>query len=74
MVTDMAGSTWRTGSRLMALVTAGLLGVGLAVTPGMAAFASETETETDGTIMVQTRHPNVLCVLFPDLVICKNKN
>lgn len=73
-MTEMAGMKRRASSRLMALVVAGLLGVGLAVTPGMAAFASEPETETDSTIMVQTRHPNVLCVLFPNLVICKNKN
>lgn len=73
MVTEMRGFTQRAGSRLMALVTAGILGVSLTVAPGTVAFASDPKTSTDSTIMVQTRHPNVLCVLFPNWVICKNK-
>lgn len=73
MVRGMAGSTRRSGSRLTALVAAGLLGVGLAVMPGAVAFASESETETDSSIVVEARYGNILCVLFPEWRMCKKK-
>ena len=72
-MTGMAGSTRRAGSRLIALLTAGLLGLGLTVAPGAVALASDPESEPGSTIVVAARFKNPLCVLFPDLAICKNK-
>ncbi len=73
MVTEMTGSAKKTGSRLLALTTAGLLSMGLTATPGAVAFAGEPKIEPKSTTVAEAGYGNLLCKLFPDWRICKKK-